>query len=89
MMKITEDDLIVAVREAMHTFGHAQVGMTTKEIAHSLGKSPVRTLELLRPLVERGELIAVKTKRRAIDGRDSVIGAWVLKAKVAPAKRRR
>jgi hypothetical protein len=83
-MKITQDDLLDALRWAL-TSTEGEVGMTGPELADAMGCTQAKARDALRRLAGEGRLAIVTLKRQALDGRTMTIKGYRLLAKARQA----
>jgi hypothetical protein len=86
--RITETDLMDALRAAMDNRGPGEDGFTGAELARKLGIAGGRACRLVRELLESGKAERVRIYREGIDGRRLGLTGYRLVAK-SPVKPKR
>lgn len=83
-MKVTQDDLLDALRQALTT-PVAGEGLTGPELAQAMGCSISTARDALRGLQAEGRLEVVNVRRQRIDGRTMMVPAYRIKGKAKRA----
>lgn len=85
-MKITESEILDALRTAAATGTNIEGASTSRELRRALGWGEKRMRDHLHNLKDRGQVTVVRVTREGLDGKPQLVTAYRLTPKTSPRR---